>query len=641
MSAIDNSFRTTVYPQMYGAVGDGIADDTAAWNAAIQSGAYLIDGLFRTYKITSALTGFSNNQCIQNAIFDFSSASGGGLLKVYGTIATGLNLTANTSINTAAVTVASTATLSAEALVFMSSIAVWSSDGTSIYGQYARVKTVDSSTQVTLYDKVLLSYNTADTAKIALVTPKKNVSIRRCKIIGAGSGTQIGVDAQYTESLNIVECEFYGIDNTSVGLWRCYKPIVSRCATRKATAAGTAYAYAVWGGCFGASIAESTGEDCRHTVTIGDNDGINLYTTVNGCHAIASKDAGFDSHNSSMFTVFNGNTVDMSGALFGSSNHDGIISQGAATTITNNIVRGPRGTGIFYQPYFQTTEAVASCIIANNYVQLDDTGASSSGYGIYVVVDPSKGPATTAYVTISGNQLEGGANNANGTVGIQVYSAKNGGTIKSVQVTNNILGTGINSSGMVFRAAAGGTIQDLLVSGGSVTTTGTRGVYFLTDAAGAVITNIILRDTVIDAASIGVQVTNTSATISRVTLANVTYRTASTKLATSGTIGDLWNMDAASAAPTTVTNSTVTIGENVDTYIFNRAGSITVTLPSASSYPRRTLRFSNITANTVVSGSSDVVPVSGGAAGTAILPATAGSWVTLFPNGSSWQILQS
>jgi hypothetical protein len=48
-----------------------------------------------------------------------------------------------------------------------------------------------------------------------------------------------------------------------------------------------------------------------------------------------------------------------------------------------------------------------------------------------------------------------------------------------------------------------------------------------------------------------------------------------------------------------------------------------------------------ITANTVVSASSNVVPAAGGAAGTAILSATAGKWAYLVYDGSSWQIQAS
>ena len=77
-----------------------------------------------------------------------------------------------------------------------------------------------------------------------------------------------------------------------------------------------------------------------------------------------------------------------------------------------------------------------------------------------------------------------------------------------------------------------------------------------------------------------------------------------------------------------------------DSYIIaNRAGTITITLLAAATYPGHRLVIKTITANTVVSASSNVVPLAGGAAGTAILAATAGKWVELISDGSNWIIM--
>lgn len=76
--------------------------------------------------------------------------------------------------------------------------------------------------------------------------------------------------------------------------------------------------------------------------------------------------------------------------------------------------------------------------------------------------------------------------------------------------------------------------------------------------------------------------------------------------------------------------------------INNKAGSTcTVTLPNAAQWSGRELMFLNRQAQTVVSASSNVVPIAGGAAGTAILPATAGAWATLLSDGTNWLVVQS
>jgi hypothetical protein len=73
----------------------------------------------------------------------------------------------------------------------------------------------------------------------------------------------------------------------------------------------------------------------------------------------------------------------------------------------------------------------------------------------------------------------------------------------------------------------------------------------------------------------------------------------------------------------------------------NRAGTITYTLPSASTYKDRELNFRTIQAQTVVSASSNVVTQAGGGPGTAILAATAGKWARLMSDGTYWQIMAS
>jgi hypothetical protein len=75
--------------------------------------------------------------------------------------------------------------------------------------------------------------------------------------------------------------------------------------------------------------------------------------------------------------------------------------------------------------------------------------------------------------------------------------------------------------------------------------------------------------------------------------------------------------------------------------INNKSGSTcTATLPSAASYTGRILRFQNYQAQTLVSASSNVVPLVGGSAGTAILSAVAGDTATLVSDGSNWLMTQ-
>jgi hypothetical protein len=95
-----------------------------------------------------------------------------------------------------------------------------------------------------------------------------------------------------------------------------------------------------------------------------------------------------------------------------------------------------------------------------------------------------------------------------------------------------------------------------------------------------------------------------------------------------------------STAPTTYTaNFSVA---TTDTWVINNksGATCTVTLPTASTNTGRVLRFQNYQAQTLVSASSNVIPLVGGAASTAILAAVAGDTCTLVSNGTNWVMTQ-
>ena len=93
-------------------------------------------------------------------------------------------------------------------------------------------------------------------------------------------------------------------------------------------------------------------------------------------------------------------------------------------------------------------------------------------------------------------------------------------------------------------------------------------------------------------------------------------------------------------APVTKT-ADFTVGSTDKWIINNKSGSTcTVTLPSASTNTGRELHFQNYQNYTVVSASSNVVPIDGSAASTAILADVAGDTCTLVSDGTNWVMTQ-
>jgi hypothetical protein len=94
------------------------------------------------------------------------------------------------------------------------------------------------------------------------------------------------------------------------------------------------------------------------------------------------------------------------------------------------------------------------------------------------------------------------------------------------------------------------------------------------------------------------------------------------------------------SAPVTKT-ADFTVAPNEDNIIVNAAATCTVTLPDPASFSGRSIKFLTYAAFAVNSASTNVVPLTGGAAGASILTATAGKWATIVSDESNWVILQS
>lgn len=84
-----------------------------------------------------------------------------------------------------------------------------------------------------------------------------------------------------------------------------------------------------------------------------------------------------------------------------------------------------------------------------------------------------------------------------------------------------------------------------------------------------------------------------------------------------------------------------TINAGDSSLIFNGTATITVTLPTPSSFPGRWLYAKTIAAFAVNSDASNVCPLTSATPGTAILPATLGAWAWLHCDGTHWIIMAS
>lgn len=100
--------------------------------------------------------------------------------------------------------------------------------------------------------------------------------------------------------------------------------------------------------------------------------------------------------------------------------------------------------------------------------------------------------------------------------------------------------------------------------------------------------------------------------------------------------GPVW-----SSAPIRTTAATYTVTATDYSITFNGSAGQTVTLPTPAASAGRWLVVRTIAAFAVASASANVVPLAGGAAGTALLAATAGKWAVLHCDGTAWQVMMA
>jgi hypothetical protein len=91
-------------------------------------------------------------------------------------------------------------------------------------------------------------------------------------------------------------------------------------------------------------------------------------------------------------------------------------------------------------------------------------------------------------------------------------------------------------------------------------------------------------------------------------------------------------------APVVVTSGAYTVLSTDAHIVCNNAGTVTLTLPAAASFPGREITVRTTQNQAVVSVVTDVLPITSasGVGGTAILAATAGKWAVLVSDGAQW-----
>ena len=506
--SIETKLEEIVHFKDFGAVGNGTTNDVTAVLAAFNAAdGKVLDGGGLTYKCNSNIAPTCQNITVQNATFDFSgvtSYGADGYIQFLGSSLDGTNIEADVNVGDNTFTVASTTGLTTKDSwhILEDSQIVYTSEGLTL-GQYVFVKEVDESSKlVTLHNDVLYKFKTANTAQLVPVTMKTNITFRNVIIKGANptgvttDNNHCGIKFQKCENVTIDNCTFEDIHRVGVIFDACVNVKVSNSTCKHATKTGTEYGFGIHNGCYGVNITNSYGQDLRHFVTIGDNEGINLFVNVTNCHITGCRDAGIDSHAAGDFVNFSGNTIE--GSSFDGGQLDGIVFQGFNAIINDNIIVGMRRQAIFAQQNNNLEAAsggTGSCIICGNQIINHGGADGTSESGIYVLNDKNA-LGTIKGVTIANNIVEGDSD-----IGIYVFAS--GGAISNVSITGNSIGSH-KVYGIMVRPGtdANETVKMVTVTGNIVkaaaasAAANAEGIFFLGNSTSGIDTGTITGNVV-------------------------------------------------------------------------------------------------------------------------------------------------
>jgi len=618
-----------VNPTQYGAVGDGTTDDTVAMQTALSSGAQIIDGGGKTFKVASALTGYSG-QTVRNITFnvDTALALNTYVLNFQGTAGTPQTLASTYAEGVFGMTVPDGTAFTVGGWAFLKSEEYWAAAaGDNVkYGEYVQVTGIVGNV-LTFGTSTLLAYDTTKTATITPIATMNGVTVENVTFNGPVSvNNQGAINFNMCQDVRARNVRSYDFDGRHILFNRCVNSVIRESHfSRTGVQEGLDYGVEISFGCYNVRVEACTADAVRHVASVGGSQGISRFISVIGNHGYALTDASFDCHSAAHEVNYSFNTSHYADDT--DITMDAVSMAATCPTVIGNKFYNPKRHGIAWQ--METISPFAgkiAGIFADNYV--DQQRNTGSGYGFICTPGANAGQRSTSALSVANMQVAGVL------TAIRV-SGTASATVNKIVISGTQCLTPTRSVALSI-LASGADIDGVEISGGhyEVDTASSQPVMQIVGTDPQRVRNVRIHDVHLKRGATGSQgIVITAA--ANVSAQGNTVDTVTT-LYTVDTLSTSLKLDRTASSIVTTTAATYTVLPQDEHLIANRAGTITLTLPSAAIYPGRELIVKTLQAQTVVSGASDVAPITSATLGTAILPATAGAWARLKSDGAGW-----